>query len=399
MVLKFTFWAFVLLVCYSPIIGIFMPRTHFGPGIPDIGPVRLFSYLLIIFFLVEVATKKVVLRFNIWLTIILTFFFVVIFSVYWSPTYTYSHDVIQGIFQSIFLPLVIAFISINLLTSTIIIEKYFKHLSISALILALISITQYFLGISSVESGIRTAATFNNPNALAIFLVAIIPTIIYLIDKRRIAGYVGWIIVFIVFSGIVTTVSRKGISTAFLAFFLFVLLKKDWKKLLVLSIMAFLVCAVIILNQNMHKRFEKQFVERTVQGKLAMAQAGLDMFKQHPVLGLGYKGYYENFGKYFPYSWKRKYDAHNEYVTALANYGLVGFIPFISIFVYPLIIALKKLKQGNESSDMAIIGLSVIIPFMISIAFAGTAFYQQVLTTIFYVNTGIIFSRLDDTQQ
>ena len=105
----------------------------------------------------------------------------------------------------------------------------------------------------------------------------------------------------------------------------------------------------------------------------------------------GYKGYYENFGKYFPYSPERKYDAHNEYVTALANYGILGFIPFMLIFLYPLFYAFKNLKYSGLQKEMAILGIAVIIPFMLNIAFAGTAFYQQVLTSLFYTHTSFIF--------
>ena len=101
-----------------------------------------------------------------------------------------------------------------------------------------------------------------------------------------------------------------------------------------------------------------------------MAYAGLQMYKESPLIGLGYNGYYENFGKYFPLSDKLKYDAHNMYISNLVDYGLVGFILFLCILFYPLFYSRRIMRQSRiannpeNCSNMAIICISSVIPFM-----------------------------------
>jgi len=391
MKLKYTYFFFVLLICYAPIIGIYLPKTHFGQGIPDIGPVRAISYMTLIAFFLEVAVNRIKIIVNKWLAIILLFSFIVTLSVWWSDYYSYNTSTLQALLDSIFFPLFVAFIGINLFSSKEVICKYLKHIIISGFCLSIISIFQFLFKLSVVSGEIRSAATLGNPNTLAIFLVLIIPCMLYSIDKRIIKPAVGWIILLSILGGIICTVSRKGTATAILSIGIYSLFQKNRRKLFFLIFVILIWGLLITINPDIGGRYKEQRVEASFDYKLEMAHAGIKMFKKHPIIGLGYKGYYQNFGKYFPYSWKRKYDAHNEYVTALANYGILGFIPFMLIFLYPLFYAFKNLKYSGLQKEMAILGIAVIIPFMLNIAFAGTAFYQQVLTSLFYTHTSFIF--------
>ncbi len=391
MKLKYTFFFFVLLICYAPIVAIYLPKTHFGPGIPEIGPLRIISYMTLIVFFIEIAINRIKIIINKWIIIILFFSFIVTLSVWWSKYYSYDTSTLQHLLDSIFFPLFVAFVSINLFSSKERIHNYMKHIIISGFCLSIISMFQFVFKLSVVSGEIRSGATLGNPNTLAIFLVLIIPCLLYAIDKSTIKPTVGWIILLFILGGIICTVSRKGTVTAILAIGIYSLLRKDWKKL-IFWVFAILICGLLIaINPDIGQRYKEQRIETTFQGKFAMARAGIEMFKKHPFIGLGYKGYYQNFGKYFPYSSKKRYDAHNEYITALANYGILGFIPFMLIFLYPLFYAFKNLKHSEIQKDMAILGIAIIIPFMLNIAFAGTAFYQQILTSLFYTHTSFIF--------
>jgi len=391
MKLKYTYFFFILLICYAPIVGIYLPKTHFGAGIPDIGPVRAISYITLIVFFIEIAINRIKIIVNKWIDIILLFSFIVTLSVWWSDYYSYNTSTLQSLLDSIFLPLFVAFVSINLFSSKEVIYKYIIHIIISGFCLSIFSIFQFIFKLSVVSGEIRSAATLGNPNILAIFLVLIIPCLLYAIDKSIIKPTVGWIVFLFILGGIICTVSRKGTATAILSIGIYSLLRKDWKKL-IFWVFTILICGLlIVINPDIGQRYKEQRIETTFQGKFAMARAGIEMFKKHPFIGLGYKGYYENFGKYFPFSSKRKYDAHNEYVTALANYGIIGFIPFMCIFLYPILYAFKALRTVGLKKDMSILCIAIVIPFMVNIFFAGTAFYQQVLTSLFYTHTSFLF--------
>ena len=128
-----------------PILDNYLPKTDFGPGIPDIGPVRLFSYLLVIAFGIETAIKKQTKFFSKWIGIISVFSIIVLASVSWS-NYSYTTAVIQDIFNAVMIPLIIVIIGLNLFAESDNIDAYIKNLLVAAFILSLISIYQMLFG-------------------------------------------------------------------------------------------------------------------------------------------------------------------------------------------------------------------------------------------------------------
>jgi len=390
-----TTWLFVLLVCYLPIVEKFLPGTDFGSGIPDLGPVRICSYLLIVALMVDFALGRRIKVFYKWILILMSYSIIVFASVSWS-NYSYNSTTLPYLFDRVITPMIIAIIALNLFQNTTARNLYLKNILIASSVLALISIVQLILGGTMVLGEIRSAATFSNPNSLAIFLVLCIPCIIYASEKRMIPETIGWLIIALVAGGIVCTVSRKGMATAVLAVFIFYFLKKRFKKIMVFTICLLPLAIGIAGYQVVSDRFSSEVMEKNITGRTEMVLAGLDMFAKHPFFGLGYKGYYENFSKYFPYSNQEKYDAHNMYVTALTDQGMLGFIPFLVVFLYPLYVSSGIVRSDDkkllnpELKDMAVICISSIIPFMLSGLFAGGLFYQHVVLFVLYANISMV---------
>jgi len=390
-----TTWLFILLVCYLPIVEKFLPGTDFGSGIPDLGPVRICSYLLVIALMVDFALGRRIKVFHKWILILISYFIVIFASISWS-NYSYDSVTLPYMFDRVITPIIIAVIALHLFQNTATRNLYIKNILIASSVLALISIVQLILGGTMVLGDIRSTATFSNPNSLAVFLVLCIPCIIYASEKRMIPETIGWLIMLLVAGGIVCTVSRKGMASAVLAVFIFYFLKKRFKKIMVFTICLLPLAIGVAGYQVVSDRFSTEVMEKNITERTAMVLAGLDMFVKHPVLGLGYQGYYENYGRYFPYSFKEKYDAHNIFVTALTDQGMLGFIPFLGIFLYPLyasrgIIRSDDKKMLNpELKDMAIICISSIIPFLLNGFFAGGLFYQQALMFGLYANISMV---------
>ena len=207
----------------------------------------------------------------------------------------------------------------------------------------------------------------------------------------------------IVITGVFSTVSRKGVVGVFVSLLLYMLLKKQFKKLFIVLFIS-IFCGLILFNipfiQQRFERFQKTEIEKQVVSRVAMACAGVKMFLDHPIIGLGFKGYNYNFSKYFPHSWKKHYDAHNEFVTALANYGIIGFTLFLLIFLYPVLYSrntMKKFKFGQRNlieNDLAIVCIATTLPLMMSFFFAGAMFYvNQFVTPLYYTIIALVFYR------
>jgi O-antigen ligase len=389
---------FIAFICYLPILDSILPKTNFGAGIPDIGPSRLGSYLLFLAFMVHcAATKKNTLMSN-WTRIITIFFIIVIASILWANC-SYSAYILQGIFDSVFIPLFVAVVAMNLFRQGQNGAKlYIKHIIIASLILSVTSIAQMILGVLTGQEEIRATGMFSNPNGLAIFLVLTIPAIMYGIEKQLVSGVLGRVAACSVIGGILCTVSRKGIVTMVLCFCLYNFFKKDYRKIAFSIVAVIIVCILLSGYAVISHRFEQDELQHDIEGKWNMTYAGWKMFLTSPIIGLGYRGYYDNFSKYFPWSSRQNYDSHNIFITALANYGLVGFIPFMGIFLYPLFRAIKIVRQKDRivsdeySKDMAIVCICCIIPFMISGWFAGGLFYSETIVSLLYTNIALFLS-------
>ena len=287
-----------------------------------------------------------------------------------------------------------AIIALNMLKERNNVEVYVRNIMIACSVLSIMSMYQVISGSTTFTGGARGAATLGNPNALAIFLVLSIPCIIYGIEKRLFYKKVGWFICVLVIGGIICTVSRKGIATGILAFFIYFYLKRQYKKILILGLMVAILTIIFAGYSTISHRFDREKFDRDIEDKWIMTYVGLKMFRKSPVIGLGYKGYYEN----ARLRDMRKFDSHNIFVTALANYGLTGFIPFMGIFLYPLFVSRRIIRSNvKENSnehcrDMAIICICSIVPFMINGYFSGGLFYQPVILFVLYSNTTLIIA-------
>jgi O-antigen ligase len=243
---------------------------------------------------------------------------------------------------------------------------------------------------------IRSTGTLGNPNTLAIFLVLSFPILLYSIEKEFLNKSILWGVGLIIIAGLLCTLSRKGFGTFMIVYFLYYFLKKKYKHVVVGMIVVIVIASGIASYGMISGRLKPEQTYKELENKKDMSMAGLQMFKTSPLIGLGYKGYYHNFWKYNVHSSRLHYDAHNIFITALVNYGIVGFIPFLAILFYPLVKAVKIYRKkgynnNHYAQDMAIICMCTLIPFMTNGYFAGGLFYNYELMVIMYGHSALIF--------
>ena len=85
--------------------------------------------------------------------------------------------------------------------------------------------------------------------------------------------------------GIICTVSRKGIITAWLVLFLYFTLNKEAKKIFVLSIATVVAVAILSLTTLVSQRFTEEKIGSQFAGKQVLVSAGVDMFLKTLYLG------------------------------------------------------------------------------------------------------------------
>jgi O-antigen ligase len=364
----------------------------------DINFEWLLFYFLFLVFLVGKLAKRSLRSGGLFFLTTLFYSIVVLVSVSWAENYHYDLHTLMRIFARVLSPLLVLFMALNIFDVSSNALQYVKHIVFASVIISIMNIIQMVTGIGLHPGELRASANFLNPNGAAIFLVLTIPCQLYAIRKKVFSYKLGYIIPFIVIIGIFCTVSRKGIISMGVVYFLFFIFQKEFKKVFVVVALGVFISLGALSLDVVHHRFEKHEISEHYQGKRNMAVVGIQMFVDHPLIGLGYRGYYENFGKYVPLATQKKYEAHNIYVTVLSSYGLLGFIPFAGIFILPLFRSLTFFLKHNSPvknlyfSDMSIICLLTLIPFMLCGMFAGGLFYNYWVLFVFYTNLSLFLS-------
>lgn len=134
------------------------------------------------------------------------------------------------------------------------------------------------------------------------------------------------------------------------------------------------------LNRLLHPDKSDQ---ESSQDRLELWHAGLESFRQHPLIGVGVGGFHPKTMKNgvlidLPFR-----VAHNTYVDYLINLGLVGFVPFVGLLIastWSLKRLARKLRESNGPPLLYRLTLGIeagIVGYMVSAFFLST-WWQQV---------------------
>jgi len=126
--------------------------------------------------------------------------------------------------------------------------------------------------------------------------------------------------------------------------------------------------------------------------RLALWRAGWEMFKDHPLFGVGDIGLDKYYLKY-----KRPYDKeihghlHNNYFHFLATLGLFGFLALGYLFIIIIIRIFKIYKSSKGTIFIASYSLGALASF-VSILIAGLSevnFWDHEIATLIYFTVGL----------
>lgn len=261
----------------------------------------------------------------------------------------------------------------------------------TGLILGTIAVIQYLTGsftddywglaysslmniVSGVE-GYRIMGTYGDPNFFAQVMLVIIPIALnrLLYEKKGILKVLaGWSLA-VSFLTVVFTFSRGGFLALCVVLGLLVL----WRKpplVALLSGLLILVLLIPFLPATYFERIETILeylpfqgadvrTEVSFRGRMSEYAVGFRMFRDNPVLGIGYDNYAAN---YLDYSMRIGLDprrtersAHSLYLEVLAEQGLLGLLLF-GFVLYSSFTSLKKARDiyskiaMNDLTDLAL---------------------------------------------
>lgn len=201
---------------------------------------------------------------------------------------------------------------------------------------------------------------FANPNEVSYSLVILLPFAAYLIQKRgwlvRIA-LIGTSLIFL--PAIFVTFSRGGLVGLAAAALIYAYHKRSFGVIATLAVIG--GAAYLFAGQywSRGQDFSQLSNDVSFQQRIATSQAGIDMFLDHPLTGVGLSCSVIAWPLYAPAGLYTRgaLVTHNTVIQSLSETGLVGFIPFVTM----ILVAIFHMRQlaRDEDNDIASIGTAV----------------------------------------
>lgn len=290
----------------------------------------------------------------------------------------------------------------------------FLIIYLAALMLVIINgAVQYFWGEGFVQHYLkvegRISSCMKHPNELAIYLVILLPFLLYLnrffaftktnnsrniFDQKK-----GTIlnVIFQILAGILllgalfcigVTYSRGAwIALIFVLVFLYM---KNRKQLLLIFFIFALGIMVFTFGMIKERTVNTKGVEGvlTVSGRNAYIASAWEVIKRHPLMGTGLNTYSVTIVNY-DVPWKAY--PHNCYLHLAAELGAFGLISFLWILVKLYKVSIKQMPMIKDEwiQHILITFLAGLLGFLIH-SFFETFFYSTQLGNLFWVILGLI---------
>jgi putative inorganic carbon (HCO3(-)) transporter len=253
-----------------------------------------------------------------------------------SNLYTLNVALLFKSLTGLFPALVLYYLIVNLVNSEKRLYVYGVIIVASTLVLAVQGIVQYYAGVglagqtANFERRIQALGTFSDPNAFAMcLLVGLAWSALAIGTSRRLLSQGCFLIsaVAMVYA-IYLTNSRGGMVTLGVVAVLWLLRHKGWKKGIPAG--ALVLVLVFVLGPSRMSTISTH--EPSARGHLELWNAGLQIWKSHPILGIGAD------------AWASRYDlmiAHNSFVHCAAELGLFGLVPWVAL----ILVSLKNIRH------------------------------------------------------
>ncbi|MDD6224245.1 MAG: O-antigen ligase family protein [bacterium] len=194
---------------------------------------------------------------------------------------------------------------------------------------------------------------------------------------------------------IVLTTSRKSLLIPIIGMIIVLLLEKRVSKLLKYLFLSFtgmvifyLINPTLISNilEKLGDLFKYAVGSETTDWSINLRdffiQTGEEIFKHHPMIGIGVNNFAYYVGTFTSYGIARY--SHNNYIELLSCLGIVGFMLYYWLYLYLLV---KLRRRASKNNPLHMICFSILITLIIMewgiVSYTG-CMYHMYLLVIYY---------------
>ena len=262
-------------------------------------------------------------------------------------------------------------------------------LILSALVISILAIRQYFFGFKYLMNYVneqkitnpfvldyiarrRVYFPFVTPNTLAGYLAFIIPLTLLVKNKAK------WAIFLVLLSALLLTKSLGALASLFLGMFFYLLLRKDLpaKKFALLTGIGMIFIIVFLLRQASVK--EHTLPVFSLGMRLEYWKDTLQIIQQYYLTGIGPGNFNLAMSRY----------AHNSYLQLWAEMGILGLISFLWLIIAVFKAGIQSLKYSTERNQIACL-ISANAVFLMH-NFVDFTFFLPEVSLIWWVVLGLL---------
>ena len=336
-------WVWLLIIFLTPFsIEIFIPQFSFATQFPT---EPLIATVILVWILRTLLNKNITFAASSFNIPIIIFFSICIISLIKSDYLLYS---IKGLITLLFYILIGYFFALNNVKNKKDVERVILLLIFLSLIFSIFGIYNHFfskdLFLQNITKGVPRPF-FPEHGSYAAFITFgfAFALNLGLNPKNNLLTWIFRICAAIIFTGIILSFTRAAwLGALFLIVFSFwfTLLKKfSVKNIFILLMIILIFCLIIyllVLNTDILVHFFSIYDISNLSNleRFNRWAAAIKMFKDSPVLGVGYDTYTSNYYYYRNVNYSTLLSSafmgvHSEFLKVLSETGLLGFISFI----------------------------------------------------------------------
>ena len=170
--------------------------------------------------------------------------------------------------------------------------------------------------------------------------------------KEKWGRYKKWFFYLMPFSAVMTVLgaSSRGSQLALLIIGLFLMLRLKAGFKVFVSLIVILFAAYSILPEDQIQRFMNMGQDTNSLTRFAYWEYGLQVIKDHPLLGVGYKNWLSFAHFSMPNGiWNgRTQLPHNIYIEVAAESGLLAFLGFLLLVIYAFVLNARSRRRALQ---------------------------------------------------
>lgn len=274
------------------------------------------------------------------------------------------------------------FLVVNLMRT----EEWIKRCVISFVssgtIVAIIGILQYILGLSPFDwmdenlfsdiSG-RTTSLFENPNILAVYLVAILMFVLcfFMLCRRKNVKMLVGFSIFTIITCLILTWSRGAWLAAIIGVLIFAFINSKKTLRYVFLILGILPVAIYLIPNNIVNRFLSivNLTDSSISYRIYTWKGSLKLIKDYFWGGIGYgtEAFSEAYSNYAYMGMETAEHSHNLFLQIIISMGICGVVVFsiILLFFFQKNVEYLKSPSNNSSFVLASAGATSVVSFLI----------------------------------